>query len=76
MGASELCNRQPFRRLEYKTPRHGVHMQIANEGLVEREDDLAIFEILIDFASMLLSLSSQNVKEVSLIVHLTTKSPS
>ena len=55
-------------------------MQIANEGLVHlagrEEDDLAIFEILIDFASMLLSLSSQNVTEVSLIVHLTTNSPS
>ena len=35
MGVSELCNRQPL-RLEYETPRHGVHMQIANEGVEGR----------------------------------------
>ena len=35
MGVSELCNRQPL-RLEYETPRHGVRMQIANEGVEGR----------------------------------------
>ena len=35
MGISELCNRQPL-RLVYESPRHGVHMQIANEGFEGR----------------------------------------
>ena len=60
MGVSELCNRQPL-RLEYETPRHGVHMQIANEGVEGRRrmtlpywQSCQVLQYL-----MLLSLSSQ-----------------